>query len=69
MTFDEAEQANPGADYRGKADLWREARAAAGENAASWSAYRQYCMDVGAPDPGDQQFDDWVGPDFQGDTA
>jgi hypothetical protein len=68
-TFEEAEQANPGADYRAKADVWREERAAAGENAASWSAFREYVIALGAPDPGEEPFDDWVGPDFEGDTA
>ena len=61
-TFEELAQANP--DIRQQADEWRESRAAAGEDAAWWPDFRQHLLNLGAPDPGEEPPDDWVGPDY-----
>jgi len=61
-TFEELAAANP--DIRQQADEWRQARAAAGENAAWWPDFRAHVMGLGAPDPGEEPPDDWVGPDY-----
>jgi hypothetical protein len=61
-TFDELAQAN--SDIRQQADEWRGARAAAGEDAAWWPDFRQHVLNLGAPDPGEDPPDDWVGADY-----
>ena len=61
-TFDELAQANP--NIRAQADEWRQQRADAGQDAAWWPDFRQHLVELGAPDPGEEPPDDWVGPDY-----
>jgi hypothetical protein len=61
-TFEDLAAANP--NIRQQADEWRDARATAGEDAAWWPDFRQHVVDLGAPDPGEEPPDDWVGPDY-----
>jgi hypothetical protein len=61
-SFEELAQTNP--DIRQQADEWREARARAGEDAAWWPDFRQHVLNLGAPDPGEDPPDYWVGPDY-----
>lgn len=42
-------------------DEWRNARAANGEDAADYEAFRQRLLAIGAPDPGAAQISDCVG--------
>jgi hypothetical protein len=65
-TLADLAEANP--DIQAQRDEWAAARSANGENAASWSAFRAHLQALGAPDPGEDKPDDWVGPDFEGDT-
>jgi hypothetical protein len=62
-TFSDLSDDNP--NLRSQYDEWREARAGAGEDPTDYSAFRQYVMDIGAPDPGEQEIDDFVGEDFK----
>lgn len=62
-TFEELSAANP--NIREQYDTWRVQRANDGEDAADWNAFRAHVQGLGAPDPGDTQPDDWVGPDYQ----
>jgi len=62
-TFESLAADNP--NIREQADTWREQRAANGENAAWWPDFRQHVLALGAPDPGEEPPDDWVGPDYQ----
>lgn len=65
-TFAELEQANP--NIRSQYDDWRQQRADRGEDAGWWPSFREHVMALGAPDPGDVPPDDWVGPEYQGQT-
>ena len=62
-TFEELAAANP--DIRGQYDAWRTQRADAAEDATDYQAFRQHVLDMGAPDPGEQEIDDFVGDDFK----
>ncbi len=62
-TFSDLSNDNP--NIRQQFDEWREARAQAGEDASDYEAFRQHVMAMGAPDPGDQEIDDFVGDDFK----
>ncbi len=62
-TFDEMAQDNP--NIRQQYDEWREQRAQAGEDPTDYQAFRQHVLSLGAPDPGEQEIDDFVGEDFK----
>jgi hypothetical protein len=62
-TFADLEAENP--NIRAQYDEWREARAAAGEDPTDYAAFRQHVIALGAPDPGEQEIDDFVGEDFK----
>jgi hypothetical protein len=60
-----ADLAASNADIRAQYDAWRESRAGAGEDPTDYQAFRQHVIDLGAPDPGEQEIDDFVGDDFK----
>ena len=62
-TFQELETDNP--NIRQQYDDWRAARAQDGEDSTDYQAFRQHVINVGAPDPGEQEIDDFVGEDFK----
>jgi hypothetical protein len=62
-TFQELAEANP--SIRQQYDEWREQRAQNQEDATDYQAFRQHVMSMGAPDPGEQEIDDFVGDDFK----
>lgn len=62
-TFADLSLDNP--ELRNQYDSWRTARSDAGEDATDYQAFRQHVVDLGAPDPGEQEIDDFVGDDFK----
>jgi hypothetical protein len=62
-TFADLAAGNP--DIRAQYDEWRQGRSDTGEDATDYPAFRQHVMDIGAPDPGEQEIDDFVGDDFK----
>jgi len=62
-TFEELSADNP--NIREQYDEWRDLRTQRGEDATDWSAFRKHVMAIGAPDPGEQEPDDFVGDDFK----
>lgn len=62
-TFEELSAENPG--LRQQYDEWREQRAQNGEDPTNYQAFRQHVIALGAPDPGTQEIDDFVGDDFR----
>ena len=58
-TFADLAADNP--NIRAQYDEWRNARAANGEDAADYEAFRQHLIAIGAPDPGAAQISDFVG--------
>jgi hypothetical protein len=62
-TFADLAVGNP--DLRNQYDEWRQARSDAGEDPTDYQAFRQHELDIGAPDPGEQEIDDFVGDDFK----
>jgi hypothetical protein len=62
-TFADMAQDNP--NIRQQYDEWRDQRTQRGEDSTDWSALRQHMMAIGAPDPGEQEPDDFVGEDFK----
>ena len=66
-TFEELAADNP--NIRQQYDEWREQRSQRGEDAADYQAFRKHVMDIGAPDPGEQEIDDFVGEDFRASGA
>jgi hypothetical protein len=62
-TFQELMSDNP--NLRQQYDEWRDQRGQRGEDPTDWSAFRQHVMAIGAPDPGEQEADDFVGDDFK----
>jgi len=62
-SFEELAASNP--EIRGQYDQWRGQRADAGEDPTDYQAFRQHLLDMGAPDPGEQEIDDFVGDDFK----
>jgi hypothetical protein len=62
-TFADLAAENP--NIRNQYDEWRTQRADAGEDATDYQAFRQNVIDIGAPDPGEQEIDDFVGDDFK----
>ena len=55
-TFAELSSENP--DIRSQYDEWRQARSDAGEDATDYQAFRQHVVDLGSPDPGEQEIDE-----------
>ena len=62
-SFQDLAADNP--NIRQQYDEWRDLRGQRGEDATDWSAFRQHVMAIGAPDPGEQEADDFVGDDFK----
>jgi hypothetical protein len=62
-TFQDLAQQNP--NIRQQYDEWREARSQAGEDPTDYQAFRQHLIALAAPDPGEQEIDDFVGEDFK----
>ena len=61
--FEDLASDNP--NIRAQYDEWREARAAAGEDSTDWAAFRQHVQELGSPDPGEAEDEDFVGDDFK----
>ena len=62
-TFQDLAQENP--NIRQQYDEWRQARVERGEDPTDYQAFRQHLMNLGAPDPGESEIDDFVGEDFK----
>jgi len=62
-TFADLMADNP--NLRQQYDDWRAARAQNGEDPTDYPAFRQHVLALGAPDPGEQEIDDFVGDDFK----
>jgi hypothetical protein len=62
-TFQNLAADNP--NIREQYDEWRGLRSQNGEDPTDWAAFRQHLMAIGAPDPGEQEPDDFVGEDFK----
>jgi hypothetical protein len=62
-TFQDLAQENP--NIRQQYDEWRQARVERGEDPTDYQAFRQHLMNLGAPDPGEREIDDFVGEDFK----
>jgi hypothetical protein len=62
-SFQDFAAENP--NLRQQYDEWREQRTQNGEDPTDYQAFRQHVIDLGAPDPGEQELDDFVGDDFK----
>ena len=62
-TFSEMTADNP--YIREQYNEWREQRSQNGEDTTDWDAFREHVMALGAPDPGRQPPDDFVGEDWK----
>lgn len=62
-TFDSLSVDNP--NIREQYDTWREQRAANGEDPTDWDAFREFAIQIGAPDPGDVPADDMVSEEWK----
>jgi hypothetical protein len=62
-TFEELAADNP--NIRDQYEEWRTLRSDAGEDATDYQAFREHLINLGAPDPGEQEIDDFVGDDFK----
>jgi hypothetical protein len=62
-TFQDLAADNP--NIRDQYDEWRAARTQNGEDATDYEAFRQHVLALGAPDPGEQEIDDFVGDEFK----
>jgi len=62
-TFQDLAADNP--SVRDQYDEWREQRAQNGEDATDYEAFREHVINLGAPDPGEAEIDDFVGDDFK----
>ena len=62
-TFADLSAANP--NIRQQYDDWRQLRSQNGEDPTDYQAFRQHVINLGAPDPGEQEIDDFVGEDFK----
>lgn len=62
-TFQDMTADNP--NIRSQYDEWRDLRTEAGEDPTDWQAFRKHVMAIGAPDPGEQEPDDFVGDEFK----
>jgi hypothetical protein len=61
--FNDLMAQNP--NLRQQYDEWRELRSQNGEDPTDYKAFRQHVMAIGAPDPGEQEIDDFVGDDYK----
>ncbi len=52
-------------NIRQQYDEWRGLRSQNGEDSTDYEAFRQHLLGMGAPDPGEQEIDDFVGADFK----
>ena len=62
-TFQDLSTDNP--NLRQQYDEWRALRSQNGEDPTDYQAFRQHVIGMGAPDPGEQEIDDFVGDDFK----
>ena len=62
-TFAELMQQNP--NIRSQYDDWRNQRSEKGQDPTDWDEFRSFVMYIGAPDPGMQPPDDFVGEDWK----
>jgi hypothetical protein len=62
-TFQELAAENP--NIRQQYDEWRDQRSQQGEDPSDYQAFRRHVTALGAPDPGEQEIDDFVGDDFK----
>jgi hypothetical protein len=62
-TFQDLSADNP--NLRQQYDEWRQLRVQNGEDPTDYQAFRQHVINLGAPDPGEQEIDDFVGEDFK----
>ena len=62
-TFADLSAANP--NIRQQYDEWRQLRSQNGEDPTDYQAFRQHVINLGAPDPGEHEIDDFVGEDFK----
>jgi hypothetical protein len=62
-TFAELAADNP--DIRAQYDEWAAWRAQNGEDPTEYGAFRSHVLEMGAPDPGETEIDDFVGDDFK----
>ena len=62
-TFQDLNADNP--NLRQQYDEWRQLRVQNGEDSTDYQAFRQHVINLGAPDPGEQEIDDFVGEDFK----
>jgi hypothetical protein len=62
-SFQDLATENP--NIRQQYDDWREQRSQRGEDPTDWSAFREHVMAIGAPDPGADEADDFVGEEFK----
>jgi hypothetical protein len=62
-TFQDLAQENP--NIRQQYDEWRDLRSQRGEDPSDYQEFRQHVINLGAPDPGEQEIDDFVGDDFK----
>jgi hypothetical protein len=62
-TFADLSADNP--NLRQQYDEWRDVRSQNGEDPTDYQAFRQHVINIGAPDPGEQEIDDFVGEDFK----
>ncbi len=56
-TLEDLAEDNP--DIAQQAAEWRAARAANGEDPDDWQAFREHVQAIGAPDPGEDEPDDF----------
>lgn len=61
--FDDLAAQNP--NIRQQYDEWRAMRVQNNEDSTDYLSFRQHLMAIGAPDPGEQEIDDFVGDDFK----
>ena len=52
-------------NIRQQYDEWRDLRIQTGEDPTDYQAFRQHVQNMGAPDPGGREIDDFVGDDFK----
>jgi len=62
-TFQDLMSENP--NIRQQYDEWRDQRGQNGEDSTDWSTFREHVMALGAPDPGQDEPEDFVGEDFK----
>jgi hypothetical protein len=62
-SFQDLTAENP--NIRDQYDEWRGQRSQNGEDPTDYEAFRQHLIALGAPDPGEQEIDDFVGDEFK----